>query len=236
MKKILFSMALLLLSTFVFGQAQERQTPQSEKKMNSAAILLPYSPQVVYKALENFVSKQGKSEQKKAIGYQLSESTLLDKNNIYGFDKHFFYGLNSTGNPNETALYLNLESSRQNDNKVEVNQFDMQQAKDYLNNLAIAITPYATDLQLKLQNKNLVNSQAKGQLLVDEGIELNKQQAAFKQSIYANSSSSKNNRLTKRLMKNKQKIDNNIIAQANQNNEITKQKIALALLVNTTKA
>jgi hypothetical protein len=33
-----------------------------------------------------------------------------------------------------------------------------------------------------------------------------------------------------------QKMDNNIIAQANQNDEITKQKIALALLVNTTKA
>jgi hypothetical protein len=236
MKKILFPMGLLLLSTCVFGQAQESQTPQLQKEMKSARIFLPYSPQVVNEALNDFVSKQGKSEQKKATGYQLSENMLLDKNNIKGFDVHFFYGLYNVANPNLTVLYLNLESSRQNDFKIEVNQFDIQQAKDYLDNLAIAIKHYATDLQLKLQNKNLVNSQAKGQLLVNVGIELNKQRATFKQSIYGNSSSSKNNRLTKRLMKNKKEIDNNIIAQANQNTEITKQKIALALLDKTTKA
>ena len=88
----------------------------------------------------------------------------------------------------------------------------------------------------KTANKNLVNAIAKGNQLVKQGIELNKQRVSNENNISGNASSSSDARFTKRQNRNKQEIDENIIAQANQTEEITKQKTALALLMNSTKA
>ena len=49
---------------------------------------------------------------------------------------------------------------------------NMQDAKDYLDNLAIAIRPYASDLQLKLQQKNLSDAQDNNRSLITEGNKL----------------------------------------------------------------
>ena len=49
---------------------------------------------------------------------------------------------------------------------------NMQDAKDYLDNLAVAIKPYASDLQLKSQQKNLSEAQVKNKSLVAEGNKL----------------------------------------------------------------
>ena len=96
-------------------------------------MFLPYSPNIVSKALNDFVSKQGRFAQRNDTGFLLSQNTTLDKNNKGGFDMHFFCGLRNEDNPNKSVLYLNLESSREDQHgNTEVNQFDMQQAKDYL--------------------------------------------------------------------------------------------------------
>ena len=49
---------------------------------------------------------------------------------------------------------------------------NMQDAKDYLDNLATAIKPYASDLQLKLQKKNLSDAQDNNRSLITEGNKL----------------------------------------------------------------
>jgi hypothetical protein len=49
---------------------------------------------------------------------------------------------------------------------------NMQDARDYLDNLAIAIKPYASDLQLKLQQKNLSDAQDNNRSLITEGNKL----------------------------------------------------------------
>jgi hypothetical protein len=236
MKKILMAMGLLLVSFCVLGQAKEGTIPQVENAastLNAAQIFLPYSPEVVIAALNNFLLKKGKAEEQKATGFLLSENTLLYKNNINATDMHFFFGLKSPGNPNETMVYLGLESSFQDvSNNTVTNYFDMQQAKDFLDNLAIAIQPYAADLQLKLQTKSLLHAQAKGQAIANEGVKLNKQRLSMMEKIAGNNASPKSERLIKRLAKNKQHIDNNEVSQAKQNTEIQKQKLALILLTN----
>ena len=58
---------------------------------------------------------------------------------------HFFCGLNNFDSPDESVLYLNLKSSRLNgNNAIDVHQFNMQQVKDYHDNLVITIMPYAS--------------------------------------------------------------------------------------------
>jgi hypothetical protein len=234
MKKMLMAMGLFLVSICVLGQAQESTIPQiknAASTMNAARIFLPYSPEVVIAALNDFLLKQGKVQEKKATGFLLSENTLLAKNNVKAADMHFFLELKSSGNPNETTVYLGLESSVQDiSNVLVVNYFDLQQAKDYLDNLAIAIEPYAADLQLKLQTKNLLHAQAKGQQLASEGIKLNQQRVNMMKKMGGNTASSNSERLTKQLAKNLRQIDNNKVSQANQNTEIQKQKLAIVLL------
>jgi hypothetical protein len=234
MKKVLMAMGLFLVSICVLGQALESTIPQiknAASTMNAARIFLPYSPEVVVAALNDFLLKQGKVQEKKATGFLLSENTLLAKNNIIAADMHFFFEQKSSGNPNETTVYLGLESSVQDINNVMVvNYFDMQQAKDYLDNLAIAIQPYAADLQLKLQTKNLLHAQAKGQQLASDGIRLNQQRVGMMKKMEGDTAPSNSERLTKQLAKNQRQIDNNKVNQAIQNTEIQKQKLALILL------
>ena len=53
MKKIFIPISMLLLSTIVFGQAQETLTPQLIKEIHSVGVFLPYSPNIVSKALHD---------------------------------------------------------------------------------------------------------------------------------------------------------------------------------------
>lgn len=240
MKKNLILMSFLALSIFAFGQAQESITPQHKEKITSTdavKITLPYSPEVVVKALNNFVLITGRAEAIKAKGFNLSEDTRLVNNNINGVDMHFFVTLKESDNPNVTDLYLNLASSTTNneDNGV-VSYFDMKEAKDYLDNLEIAITHFATDLQLQLQNKNLSKSKAATVRLKGEADKLNKKQQSLQQAINREYDSKKYDRLTKRIHVVNQKVDKNIINQSNQRAETFKQSIALAILINRIKA
>ena len=239
MKKILIWVSFLVLPITVFGQAQESTIPQLKNeaaKMMAAKIDLPYAPQVVIEALQNYVWETGRGKARKATGYQLSENTLLVNKNSKSADMHFFVILKNTDNPNETVLYLNLESFTKDYNNNEVAYvFAMQDAKDYLDNLELAIKHPATDLQVQLQNKNLAQSKAKSLFLVQEARDLNSQQQGMKSELAGNNTFKKNERLTKKLDRVNQKIDINGIQQANQEDATLKQGVALALLLNRIK-
>lgn len=239
MKKILIWVSFLVLSLTVFGQAQESINPQLKNaaaKMVAAKIDLPYSPQVVIEALQNYAGETGRAKERKATGYQLSENTLLVNKNSNGADMHFFVALKNTDNPNETVLYLHLESfTKDNHNNEVAYHFAMQDAKDYLDNLELAIKHSATHLQVQLQNKNLAQSKAKSLFLVKEAKDLNSQQQSMQFEYAGNNTVKKNERLTRKLDMINRKIDINSIQQANQEDATLKQGIALALLLDRIK-
>ncbi len=97
------------------------------------------------------------------------------RNNVHDADIRFGIGRKSEGNKNESVVYLMLNSTIEtrgllgNVNRT-VNHFDLEEAKVYLDNLAVAICPYAADMQLKLQNKDLAKAEAKDRMLLSEGI------------------------------------------------------------------
>ena len=65
---------------------------------------------------------------------------------------------------------------------------NMQDAKDYLDNLATAIKPYASDLQLKLQKKNLSDAQDNNRSLITEGNKLEEERKNIQVQIGENES------------------------------------------------
>ena len=234
MKNSLFLTSFLFLCAYAFGQARDgtRELQQTTNPEQAAVIYLPYSPQVFRHALTNYLSKTRDKEKGNGEQYLLSSNTLLVKTNVSNADMHFLVGLKDPANKNETVVYLKLKSSFPNENYTEFTdvQFNMQQAKDYLDNLAVAIEPYASKLQLKLQQRTLSDAWGKDKSLVIEGNKLEEKRKKIKDQIDTSANSGKDKGLAKRKIKNDRLIDANLAARENLSNDITKQIVALALL------
>ena len=242
MKRLLIATGFLFLCGFVIGQAKDG-TEELQKIATShpaALIYLPYSPEVVQKALANYLSESsdylresGENQDEKVKGYLLSSNTLIVKSNKTGADMHFIIGLKNDNNKYESGIYLKLNSFSNEDNSWgKPMQFDMQAAKDYLDNLAIAIKPYASELQLKLQQKNLSDAQDKHTSLITEGNKLEEERKKIQVKIDENKSAKNETRLVERKIKNERLIDENLTARLNLSDDIIKQIAALALLTN----
>jgi len=242
MKRLLIATGFLFLCGFVIGQAKDG-TAELQKMATShpaALIYLPYSPEVVQKALANYLSEgtdyffeSSEKQEEKVKGYLLSSNTLLVKSNKTGADMHFVIGLKNDSNKNESGIYLKLNSFSNEDNSWgKPMQFDMQDAKDYLDNLAIAIKPYASDLQLKLQQKNLSDSQDKNKSLIAEGNKLEEERKKIQVQIGENKGHENERGLPERKTKNERLIDENLTTRLNLGTDISKQIAALASLTN----
>ena len=234
MKKLFFVSIILTLSCFAMGQARDGTVDLKKygKTEQAAMIDLPYAPAVVKQALTDYLTKTTKKEQKTATGFLLSCNTMLVKNNIKEADMVFQFARKDYFNPNETVVYLKLDSKVPNSNNqgFTENHFDMNDAKSYLENLSIAIKPYATDLQLKLQKKDLKDAQEKSLSLATQGTKLNQKRMKIAQDMSAHNTDQKTARLLKRKTSNQQQIDANIAAKGKNNKEIRDQISALVLL------
>jgi len=235
MKRLFSVTGFLFLCGFAIGQAKDG-TAELQKMATSqpaALIYLPYAPEVVQKALADYLLKTGDKQQENAKGYLLSSNTFIVKNNKTGADMHLVIGLKNQDSMtlNESVIYLKLNSfSNDENNTGKAIQFDMQDAKDYLDNLAIAIKPYASDLQLRLQQKNLADAQDKNRSLTTEGNKLEEERKKIQVQIGENENYKKDKGLAERKAKNDKLIDENQTARLNLSNEITKQIAALAIL------
>jgi hypothetical protein len=106
----------------------------------------------------------------------------------------------------------------------------MQKAKDYLDNLALAIQPYATALQRKSQQDDLNYSQEENKSLAGKGERLQADRKLLNYQISENERESKVAHLARRKVRLNRKIDENIFALTESNNSIKQQIAALSLL------
>lgn len=233
MKKLVVATGFLFLCGHAFSQAKDG-TAEFQKTIASqpaALIYLPYSPEVTRKALDNYTYKTSDKTQKKSKEYLLSSNTSIEKNNISSADMHFIIGLKDERNQNESAVYLKLNSFSNYDDKTKTPiQFNMQDAKDYLDNLAIAIKPYASNLQLALQQKNLSTSYDKNSSLIAQGNKLERKRKKIEIQMGENENYRKDKGLAKRKTTNDRLIKENLNSRLNLSNDIAKQTVALALL------
>lgn len=235
MKKLFVVTGLLFLCGYAIGQAKDgtADLQLTTASQPAASIYLPYSPKVVEKALANYISKVSEREQRNANGYLLSSNTLIVKNNKSGSDMRFIIGLKDATNVNVSVVYLKLNSfSNYLDSAQTATQFDMQDAKDYLDNLAIAIKPFASKLQLELQKKNLADAQSKTTSLLQDGDKLEQKRKNIQIKIGENENYKRDKGLARRKAKNDKLINENLAAQLSLSNDITQQMAALALLKN----
>jgi hypothetical protein len=235
MKNLFLASGFLFLCGFAIGQAKDgtSELQQIGKQQPAALIYLPYSPEVVKKALNDYLSKSSDKQQKNAKGYLLSSNTLIVKSNKSSADMHFLIGLKDPNNKNQSAIYLKLNSSSNYADSAQTDiKFEMQDAKDYLNNLAVAIKPYASRLQSELQQKNLSDAKDKNTFLVLEGNKLEEQRKKIQVQIGENENYKRDKGLARKKTKNDRLIEENLTARLQSSNDITEQIAALTLLSN----
>lgn len=229
MKKTLLLSPMVFLFAFAFGQpaigTENRVDPVLQQPY--AMIFLPYSPKVVIAAMENYkYQDQNTMRAASPKNYQPFRETSLIRNNP-NTDLLFEIGLKNVGDRNISAVYLMLNSpSLEGYYSAKQTRFDMEQAKAYLDNLAIAIRTYALGEQIKLQAFELSKANAKQLALVADGYKLD----AKKADLLRNPSSSDKRNVDRNKVLDQQ-IAENKTSQMTQELEIEKQKADLRTLM-----
>ena len=106
----------------------------------------------------------------------------------------------------------------------------MQEAINYLDNLAVAIKPYALSLQQKWQQKIIANSRQALGKLVEDGKRLDVKRTAINLKIDQKQNVKNVEDLKRDIAKVDKKISENVMSRTKLEGDITKQATALALL------
>ena len=238
MKKILIPMGFLMLTVTAFSQAEGSVNPQLKSaatKLTAAKIELPYSPQVVTDALDNFIRKHGITGMQTAKYKQSADKGFM----MYLRDLsklHFYVKLKKITDPNVTELYLDLTSTNlETDDENAIQVFTLEEATVYLNNLAVAIKPYAQEQQQKLLSTQLLNCKEKTVSLEREAASLQAEVKRFRAIQQGQSYSHKKAHFTGKIEAINKKIEKNKMALDKQNYETAKQEEAMAALLSKTK-
>jgi hypothetical protein len=212
MKKLMFLFLLLLPASLLFAQAQEGMVTYQRNQQPAAVIQLPYSPDVVNDAMDDYLSKKGsKSDQLK--GFKTFRNTRLSVDDTVYADLYFKVNRMSRDEKDKTTVYLLVgmpnEGIAQRNPSASIT---VEQAKEILNQLAPAIETFNLERMIKEQNDVVIKEEGRYKNLVKEGGDLNERRSDIEKKIIANRHD-----------------------QEKQDTEVNKQKQVLAQLVDRRK-
>jgi hypothetical protein len=230
MKKTIVLTSMALLCAFAFGQSaigtENRADPVLQQPY--VMIFLPYSPQVVIAAMENYKYEKQNDKERAAYpkNYQPFRETSLIRNNP-NVDLLFEIGLKNAGDKNISVVYLLLNSPSEEDYySRKQTRLDMAQGKAYLDNLANAIRTYALDQQIKRQTAELRIATTKQLGLIADGNKLDGKKA----DLLLNPSSNSQRNVDRNKVLDQQIVENKS-SQLMQELEIEKQRADLKTLM-----
>lgn len=213
MKRTILSFCLLAIISMAYGQAQEGSVSYQKRQQTAAVIELPYAPNIVMAALNDYLSKKGRSKSTDLKGFTTYRNTTPAENDSTNADLYFKVERKSRQDKGTSIVSLLL--TMPTDGTVITNQhhLNMEEAKAYLDELTPAIEAYNLELQIKDQNGELTAAETKYKNLTNEGADLEKRKVELDR-----------------------KIHNNKMEQQTQLNEIELQKQKLATKVSERKA
>jgi hypothetical protein len=215
MKKIVCScFVLLFVNCLLFGQAQEGTVDYQKSQHPAAFIELPYSPDIVNAALNDYLSKKGKSGTNALKGFTTFRNTRVLQQDSANADLYFKVERKSKKEKQASVVSLLLAMPKEGVvAQNNVRYLNMEEAKAYLNELVPAIEAYNLELLIKDQNDAVIKAESKYKTLTDDATGLEKK----KEDI-------------------EKKIRNNKQEQQTQKNEVDAQKQKLAEWVSLRKS
>src|SRR5689334_7612758 len=174
MKKILFLSPLLLAVSFLFGQANEGLVTYQKKQQPAAVISLPYSVELINMVMSDYLSKKG-SKASDIKGFKTYRNTRLMDNDSTSADLYFKIDPANTKDKVQSTVYLMVGVPNEDvANRNPGAQFNMDQAKTFLNNLLPVMEAYKLEVQIRDQNDLVIREEKKYKSMVDDGLDLTK--------------------------------------------------------------
>lgn len=187
MKRIFLSLCLLFVTGLIYGQAQEGRVEYQNSQQPAAVIELPYAPDLVNAAMNDYLSKKGKSRGNNLKGFTNFRNTQLAKNDSANADLYFRVERKSKQDKETSIISLLLTMPKEGGATANnVHYLNMEQAKIYLNELIPAIEAYNLEVQIKDQNQAVIKAESKYKNLTDDGADLEKKRVTIEKKIQDN--------------------------------------------------
>lgn len=186
MKNIIGLFALLLGSLAGYGQAQEGRVEYQKVLQPAAVIELPYPSSVVNAAMNDYLSKKGKSKGDDIKGFTLYRNTQTVTGDSSNADLYFKTERKSRKEKDVTVVSLLIIPVDAQTNEGNLYFLDMEEGKNYLNDLAKAIDAYNLELSIKSQNDVVIQAEAKYKKLTSEADDLEKRRTDIDKRIADN--------------------------------------------------
>ncbi|HSC36485.1 MAG TPA: hypothetical protein VLD19_01390 [Chitinophagaceae bacterium] len=187
MKRTISSFCMLFIAGMIYGQAQEGTVEYQKNQQPAAVIELAYTPDIVNAAMNDYLSKKGKSRGTDLKGFTTFRNTQLVQADSVNADLYFKVERKSRKEKEVSVVSLLLTAPKEGtgvpDNKHYLN---MEDAKAYLNGLALAIEAYGLESQIKMQNEAVIKAESKYKSLADDGIDLQKKKESYEKKIEDN--------------------------------------------------
>ena len=186
MKEIIGFAFVMLVCLVSYGQAQEGSVEYQHKLQPAAVIELPYSPSMVDAAMNDYLSKKGKSKGDDIKGFTTYRNMQAVSNDSSNADLYFKTERKSHKEKEITVVSLLLSPTDMQTNNSHLHYMDMEEGKTYLNNLAIAVDAYNLELTIKDQNHAVIIAETKYKILAGEGSDLENKRTAIEKKIADN--------------------------------------------------
>lgn len=161
MKKVICLLGMYLIAVTMYGQAQSGNVVYQRVKHDAAVIELPYSPDMVNAALNDYLSKKGKSKVEDIKGFTTYRSTQPVTGDSVNANLYFKVERKSRQQKENAVVSLLLNKPVADNAAGNVHHMDMEEAKTYLNELLPAFVAYDLEQTIKDQNKTLIDAEAK---------------------------------------------------------------------------
>ena len=212
MKKIMLLSPLLFAASFLFAQASEGLVTYQKTQQPAAVIVLPYSTELIHVVMNDYLSKKG-SKATDIKGFKTFRNTRVMENDSINADLYFKVEAANTKESVQSTVYLMVGTPNEEiANRNPGAQFNMQQAKTFLNNLIPVMDAYKLEILIRDQNELVIREEKKSKSIMDDGLDLTKKKSDIDRRLEGN------------------KLD-----QEKQNAEVEKQKQALASLITQRK-
>jgi len=186
MKKAILFCFVLLCSFAGFSQAVEGAVEYQKKQQPAAVIELPYPTSVVNAAMKDFLSKKGKSKGNDIKGfttYRNTQPLLTDSANA---DLYFKTERKSKNEKEITVVSLLLSPVDIFSNTGNLHYLTMDDARTYLNELALTIGSYDVERSIKEQNDAVIKGESKYNSLLVASADLEKKRTELDKKIIDN--------------------------------------------------
>ena len=161
MKKVICFLSMSLIAVTMLGQAQNGSVVHQKVRHDAAVIELPYTPDMVNAALNDYLSKKGKSKGEDIKGFTTYRNTQPVMDDSVNANLYFKVERKSRKEKDKAVVSLLLRTPDENSTMQKVHHLDMEEAKTYLNELMPAFVAYDLELMINDQNKSLIDAETK---------------------------------------------------------------------------